>query len=257
MIRLIASDIDETLLPYGETAIRAEVFEEIHRLERKGILFCPASGRQYTSMRRLFAPVADKAPFLCENGAVVFGPGSPGPVLGKTVMGQEQAVALCRDIVSTPGLEVLISGVDTSYLCPKGEEILPVMRGKGNNVVILSRPEEVPEDIVKLAAFCPAGTAESGTASGPQVGRGVSRRRGGGRMAGLYPGGKGDGADQAVRRAGHWPGRGDGLWGQFQRRVHAVHRGPTLADGERRPGAERALPQPLPPGGGCAAHPVT
>ena len=161
MIRLIASDIDGTLLPYGETAIPAEIFEEIRRLTDKGILFCPASGRQYTSMRKLFAPVADKIPYLCENGAAVFGPGSPGPVMGKTVMGQDRAVALCRDIVDAPGLEVLISGIDTSYLCPKGGEILPVMEGKGNNIVILSRPEEVPEDIVKIAAFCPQGTAEA------------------------------------------------------------------------------------------------
>ncbi|MBD5133084.1 MAG: HAD family phosphatase [Clostridiales bacterium] len=155
MIRLIASDIDGTLLPYGETAIPEEIFEEIRRLAGKGILFCPASGRQYTSMRKLFAPVADTVPFLCENGAVVFGPGSPGPVLGKTVMGQERAVALCREIVDAPGLDVLISGEDTSYLCPKGDEILPLMRSKGNNIVLLPRPEDVPEDIVKVSAYCP------------------------------------------------------------------------------------------------------
>ena len=34
MIRLIASDIDGTLLPYGEQAISEEVFQEIRRLER-------------------------------------------------------------------------------------------------------------------------------------------------------------------------------------------------------------------------------
>lgn len=161
MIRLIASDIDGTLLPYGEHTIPEEVFGEIHRLERRGVLFCPASGRQYTSMRKLFAPVADKIPFLCENGAVVFGPGSPGPMLGKTVMERERAVALCRDIVDAPGLEVLISGEDTSYLCPKGGEILPVIEGKGNNVVLLPRPEDVPEDIVKIAVFDPRGTEEA------------------------------------------------------------------------------------------------
>lgn len=158
MIRLIASDIDGTLLPCGEQAIPDEVFEEIDRLERKGILFCPASGRQYASMRKLFAPVADKVPFLCENGAVVYGPGSPGPVLGKTVMGQERAVALCREIVDAPGLEVLISGENTSYLCPKRDKLLPLMRGRGNNIVLLDRPEDVPEDIVKIAAFHPNGT---------------------------------------------------------------------------------------------------
>lgn len=170
MIRLIASDIDGTLLPYGEQAIPPEVFEEIHRLGRQGILFCPASGRQYTSMRRLFAPVADRVPFVCENGAVVYGAGSPGPVLGKTVMERDAAIALCRDIVAHPGLEVLISGADTSYLCPKGGEILPLMEGKGNNIVLLDRPEEVPEDIVKLAAYCPRGTDEAKAALLPRWG---------------------------------------------------------------------------------------
>ena len=75
MIRLIASDIDGTLLPYGEQAISEEVFQEIRRLERRGILFCPASGRQYTSVRKLFAPVADKLPCVCENGAAVYDAG--------------------------------------------------------------------------------------------------------------------------------------------------------------------------------------
>ncbi len=70
MIRLVASDIDGTLLPYGEREIPQEVFAQIDRLWDRGILFCPTSGRQYTSMRRLFAPAADKLPFVCENGAV-------------------------------------------------------------------------------------------------------------------------------------------------------------------------------------------
>lgn len=166
MIRLIASDIDGTLLPYGETEIPGEIFDEIHRLWGKGILFCPASGRQYTSLRRLFAPVADRVPFLCENGAVVYGPGSPGPVLGKTVMERSQAEELSREIMAQPGLEVLISGEDTSYLCPKGEKIVWVMEGKGNNIAFVSRPEDVPEDMVKVSAYCPAGTAPAERALG-------------------------------------------------------------------------------------------
>lgn len=171
MIRLIASDIDGTLLPYGEQAIPEEIFQEIRRLERKGILFCPASGRQYTSVRKLFAPVADRLPCVCENGAAVYGPGSPGPLLGKTPMDREQALALCRDIIALPGAEVLISGADTSYLCPKYGDILPLMESKGNNIVLLSRPEDVPEDIVKLAAFCLQGTSILEAALVPQWGR--------------------------------------------------------------------------------------
>ena len=158
MVRLIASDIDGTLLQNGAQEIPEEIFEEIHRLERKGIFFCPASGRQYHSMRQLFAPVADKVPFLCENGAVIFGPGSPGPVLDKIPMPRRDADAVCNDILSHPELEVLISGERTSYLCPRGDVIVHIIRDVvGNNTVIVPRPEDVPEDIVKIAAYCPGG----------------------------------------------------------------------------------------------------
>lgn len=168
MIRLVASDIDGTLLPYGESDIPAEIFEEIDRLERKGILFAPASGRQYTSLRKLFAPVADKVPFLCENGAVVFGPGSPGPVLDKTVMDRVQAERLCRSIIALPGVDVLISGENTSYLCPKDREIVGLMESKGNHIALIPQPEDVPEDIVKIAAYCPGRLDETWRAlSGP------------------------------------------------------------------------------------------
>lgn len=159
MIKLIASDIDGTLLQNGATEIPREVFEEIHRLEKKGILFCPASGRQYRSMRRLFAPVADKAPFLCENGAVVFGPGSPGPLLVKIPFPRDDANAICNDILGHPELDVLISGERTSYLCPKTEKLVHIIRDfLGNNTELVPRPEDIPEDIVKIAAYCPSGT---------------------------------------------------------------------------------------------------
>ena len=57
-IRLVCSDIDGTLLQYGKKELEGEIFEQIQALHQRGIWFCPASGRQYTSLRKLFAPVA-------------------------------------------------------------------------------------------------------------------------------------------------------------------------------------------------------
>ena len=65
-IKLICSDIDGTLLQYGKKELEDEIFEQIRELHRCGILFCPASGRQYTSLRKLFAPVADCCVFLLD-----------------------------------------------------------------------------------------------------------------------------------------------------------------------------------------------
>ena len=100
MVKLIASDIDGTLLRYGQTALPPALFDLIRRLRSAGVLFCPASGRQYHSLRQLFAPVADEVCFLCENGAVVFGPGAEetASVLSKTPMPRREALALTREI---------------------------------------------------------------------------------------------------------------------------------------------------------------
>ena len=71
-IRLVCSDIDGTLLQYGKKELEGEIFDQIRALHQRGIWFCPASGRQYTSLRKLFAPVADCCVFLCENGGVIY-----------------------------------------------------------------------------------------------------------------------------------------------------------------------------------------
>ena len=70
-IKLIACDLDGTLLHPGEREPRSEAFELIDELHRRGIVFMPASGRQYASLRYLFAPVADELAYVCENGALV------------------------------------------------------------------------------------------------------------------------------------------------------------------------------------------
>ena len=53
-IRLICSDIDGTLLQYDRKELEGEIFEQIRELHRRGILFCPASGRQYTKPAQAF-----------------------------------------------------------------------------------------------------------------------------------------------------------------------------------------------------------
>ena len=152
MIKLIASDIDGTLLQNGQTAISQEFFDQARRLMGEGIVFCAASGRQYTSLRNLFAPVAEGMYFLCENGAVVYGPGKR--LLSKTVIHRELSLALCRDILAIPDCEVLISGTNMSYLCPKTQDYIDHIRYfVGNNTTVLPSPEDMPEDFVKISAY--------------------------------------------------------------------------------------------------------
>lgn len=71
MIKLIASDIDGTLLVEGSDSLNTEIFDVICKLKDKDIIFAAASGRQYTSIRRLFEPVANDMIFVSDNGASI------------------------------------------------------------------------------------------------------------------------------------------------------------------------------------------
>lgn len=156
--KLIASDIDGTLLPPGETDIPTRIFPLLRRLTERGVLFCPASGRQYHSLRRLFAPVADDMCYLCENGSILFGPGpeETAPVLSKTAIPRAAAMELVRAMRDHPGCEPVVSGLNTSYVHRDQEDLRrDIERYVGNRVAVFDTPEDIPEAVVKIAAYCP------------------------------------------------------------------------------------------------------
>ena len=64
MIKLIASDVDGTLIQDSTPDLYREMVETIYKLKKKGILFCAASGRQYFSLRNVFRDVADEIAML-------------------------------------------------------------------------------------------------------------------------------------------------------------------------------------------------
>ena len=72
MIKLIASDIDGTLIPDSTPNLYPEMVEEIKSLADRGILFCGASGRQLASIRSVFREVEDKICYIAENGAHLY-----------------------------------------------------------------------------------------------------------------------------------------------------------------------------------------
>lgn len=158
-IRMIASDIDGTLLQNGATEISPLLFEQVRALKEHGIAFCAASGRQHGSLRKLFAPVADDIYFICENGGICFTPG--GKIAGKTPVKREVALAISHAILDVPQFEVLISGAETCYLVPKHQDYLDHIRYfVGNDVTVVPAPEAIEEDIVKVSAYCPDGALQ-------------------------------------------------------------------------------------------------
>lgn len=133
MIKLLASDIDGTLVPDGSDKINPEIFSVILKLKAYGIYFAAASGRPWKSIARLFAPIQDQIFYIAENGAYV---GARGRELFVTPMDTEDIYQIVRQVRELKDCDVMVSGRDVVYLESKNPVLLHyLIDGYHNDVV--------------------------------------------------------------------------------------------------------------------------
>lgn len=154
-IKLIASDMDGTLLLNGCRQVSNEQLAVIEDLINQGILFAPASGRQYTNLRNNFKPVMDKLIYICENGGLVK---YKGETLYKASIERQLGLDIMQDIYERENCEVLLSGEETSYLLPKSDEYVDYMiNSVKNKVTVIKDFNDVKEDFIKISVYCSDG----------------------------------------------------------------------------------------------------
>lgn len=154
-IKLIASDMDGTLLQNGNRQVSKEQLTVIEDLLNQGILFAPASGRQYTNLRNNFTPIRDRLIYICENGGLVK---YKGETLYKAKIDRQLGLDIMQDIYDRENCEVLLSGEETSYLLPKSDEYVDYMiNSVKNKVTIIKDFNDVQEDFIKISVYCKEG----------------------------------------------------------------------------------------------------
>lgn len=159
MVKLVASDLDGTLLQNDSQSLTPEVIPMIKELKKMGIIFVAASGRQYPNLQRLFEPVQDDIAYIAENGALVV---YKGRILSKKIIDRSVGEEILGDIRNRDGCEILLSGVNTSYLEPKTAEYADHMKYVvKNNVTIVKNILEVKEDYLKISVCEHAGISNS------------------------------------------------------------------------------------------------
>ena len=113
MVKLIASDLDGTLLQNGAHDVNPIVFDQIRTLKEHGIMFAAASGRQYLNLRRLFTPVQDDIAYIAENGSLCI---HQGKVISRGLIEDDLAYRILRELKKEPGFEIVVSREDTCLI---------------------------------------------------------------------------------------------------------------------------------------------
>ncbi|MEU0970823.1 Cof-type HAD-IIB family hydrolase [Streptomyces sp. NPDC005917] len=164
-IRLVVTDMDGTLLD-DEKRIPEGLWPMLAELRRRGVLFSPASGRQYATLARQFAEVADGMVFIAENGTYVV---RDGVELSSDVLDPAVADDLARTVrrMVADGADVgaVVCGKRSAYVERKDEAFLAEVRRYYVEHRIVDDLTAVDDDVIKVALF-DFGTAERTTAPG-------------------------------------------------------------------------------------------
>ena len=152
-IRLIACDMDGTLLD-DEHAIHDDFWPLIDELHARGVIFCPASGRQYYSLLERFTPISDELIFIAENGTYVM---QKGIELSSDCLASEAARDLIRvyqDLKrSETDVGAVLCGKRSAYIEKSPPEFLAEALKYYQRLEIVDDLLTVEDDFLKVALF--------------------------------------------------------------------------------------------------------
>lgn len=151
-IRLIATDMDGTLLD-EEKVIHDEFWPLIDQLHARGVTFCPASGRQYYSLRRQFDEIADELVFIAENGAYVVN-GADGNEISADCLPLSQAQELVVAARGVPHTGAVLCGKKSAYVESTEEPFLSEVRPYYARLELVDDLLAITDDeILKVAIY--------------------------------------------------------------------------------------------------------
>ena len=152
-IRLIACDMDGTLLD-DDDAVHDDFWPLIDELHERGIVFCPASGRQYYNLRERFEPIAEHVIFIAENGTYV--------VRGDTELSSDcleladarAMVRVARDLNASGGdVGAVLCGKASAYIERTDKAFCAEVDKYYHRLEVVADLTVVEDDVLKVAIY--------------------------------------------------------------------------------------------------------
>ena len=152
-IRLIACDMDGTLLD-DDHAIHDDFWPLIAQLNARGIVFCPASGRQYYNLLERFEPIADRLIFIAENGSYVV---RCGAELGSECLARDAAhelIGVARELAAAgSNCGVVLCGKRSAYIERGDADFLAQVDRYYHRLARVDDLLDVDDSLLKIAIY--------------------------------------------------------------------------------------------------------
>lgn len=157
MIKLIITDVDDTVAHEGSQYINPEYYEVIHALREKGVIFVVASGRQRQSIQKTFQPVSDEIIYIADNGTDIYSKEFETSLS----FPQDEYEELIKDLHALGGeYQVMSCKPLVSYIEEGCDAFFDKMKNGYGYVLEKTKNAEKLEGICKISLYNPKGIEE-------------------------------------------------------------------------------------------------
>ena len=149
--KLIASDLDGTLIKENTHTVSDKAMSLIREYIDRGGIFVAASGRQLENMRDIFAPVQDEIGYICYSGGLCV---YRGEVIYDRHVEPELAEELISEIESTPDCAAMVSVRSKELVSRREPMLLPFLTNSTRAYAYISDELlSVRDGIYKISIF--------------------------------------------------------------------------------------------------------
>ncbi|WP_372435073.1 Cof-type HAD-IIB family hydrolase [Actinotalea soli] len=152
-IRLVAVDMDGTLLD-ADHQVHPTLWPLLDELDRRGVVFCPASGRQHATLVEQFAGRPQELAYIAENGAYVSRDGAElsSRALDRPLV--EEVVATVRELAASgPDVGAVVCGKRSAYVERADRPFLDEAERYYARLTVVEDLLAVEDDVLKVAVF--------------------------------------------------------------------------------------------------------
>lgn len=149
--KLIASDLDGTLLLEGTRVLNDRALALITEYIDRGGIFVAASGRQYENIRDIFSPIRDRISYICYSGGLCL---HQGEAVYERFIDPALASDMIPDIENHSDCEAMLSMRGAELISPKEPEMYRYLtEDVGAYATVSDRLRSTREGIYKISLF--------------------------------------------------------------------------------------------------------
>lgn len=157
MINLIVGDLENVLIPEGETQIPEEVLELIAQLKNNNILFAVATGRNYDAVFPLFGKLKNDIVYICNDGGTVI---YQDKVISKTPIDRLVCMDVANEIEKDNRFQLIFADEREAFIYSDDSRLKEYLKNRGIEVNKEKEAKAIHKEITKITIFAPDGLDE-------------------------------------------------------------------------------------------------